>query len=682
MSLDPPRPCSYDLARPFAEVTRLRVPLWHVTIDERHDFVTTLHPALPEFTQPQSEFALLGLPKPLVSGLERQGITAPFPIQRAAIPDILAGNDVLGRGQTGSGKTLAFGLPMMVRISGDKARPKRPRAIILVPTRELALQVNDALEPLGRGLSLRMKTVVGGMSMGKQIEALRRGVEVVVATPGRLTDLMRQGECYLDDVQVTVLDEADHMCDLGFFPVVSSILEETPADGQRLLFSATLDGDVDKLVERFLKDPVTHSLDPATSSVDTMEHHLVQVRRDDKIDVTAEIANREGRTILFVRTQHGVDRVVKQLARVGVKAGGLHGGKRQNQRTRILGEFREGNVQVLVCTDVAARGIHVDDVSLVLHVDPPSDHKSYLHRGGRTARAGERGSVLTLVMPNERRSTESMARKAGIQAERHRVAPGDPVLAEIAGARQPSGESIPVWEPDVRKPLRARRENAHGDDSPRSERPRRGYDGSRRPRRFDGPRDDRRFDGPRGERRFDGPREERRFDGPRDERRSDGPRDDRRFDGPRERRFDGPRDERRFDGPRGERRFEGPREERRFDGPRDDRRFDGPRDDRRVDGPRPERHFDGPRGERRFDGPRSSERRFDGPRPERRFDGPRSERRFDGPRPERRFDGPRPERRFEGPRSERRFDGPRERGSAERRPRWTGEERRTRRSGA
>lgn len=425
-----------------------------------------------------SEFTLLGLPNPLVAGLARLGITSPFPIQSAAIPDILAGHDVLGRGQTGSGKTLAFGLPAMTRIAGEKALPKRPRAIILVPTRELALQVADALEPLGRGLGLRTRTVVGGMSMGKQIDALRRGVEIVVATPGRLTDLMEQGECSLQDVQVSVLDEADHMCDLGFFPVVAAILDRTPADGQRLLFSATLDGDVDKLVRRFLTAPITHSMDPATSSVETMEHHVVQVHRDDKVDVTAEIANREGRTILFVRTQHGVDRVVKQLARVGVRAGGLHGGKRQNQRTRILGAFREGNVKVLVCTDVAARGIHVDDVSLVLHVDPPMDHKSYLHRGGRTARAGERGSVVTLVMPNERRSTDSMTRRAGIDPSRHRVAPGDPILAEIAGARRPSGESIPVWEPDVHKPLRPKRDD-------------RGSGGERRPRRFG----DRRRDG-------------------------------------------------------------------------------------------------------------------------------------------------------------------------------------------
>ncbi|MEV0196848.1 DEAD/DEAH box helicase [Nonomuraea sp. NPDC050691] len=438
-----------------------------------------------------SGFELLGLPKPLVAGLARQGIDSPFPIQTATIPDVLTGADVLGRGQTGSGKTLAFGLPTMARLAGVRPAPGRPRAMILVPTRELALQVHDALEPLGRGLGLRMKVVVGGMSMGKQIEALRRGVDIVIATPGRLGDLIRQGECSLADVEVSVLDEADHMCDLGFFPVVTELLAQTSPDGQRLLFSATLDGDVDKLVQRFLKDPITHSVAPATSPVDTMEHHVMQVSRDDKFDVTAEIANREGRTIIFVRTQHGVDRLCKQLARVGVKAGGLHGGKRQNQRTRILAEFREGSVNVLVCTDVAARGIHVDNISLVLHVDPPQDHKSYLHRGGRTARAGEKGTVVTLVLPNERRSTDQLTRRAGIHPFRLKATPGHPRVAEVTGARVPSGEAIPVWEPDVRKPLRPRRDHGHGggNGERRGRRGRRDFgrdgDGDRRPRRHD-----------------------------------------------------------------------------------------------------------------------------------------------------------------------------------------------------
>ncbi|TMR22186.1 DEAD/DEAH box helicase [Nonomuraea turkmeniaca] len=457
------------------------------SFDESAPDSITSGPTAEAASQPgPSEFELLGLPKPLVSGLARQGIDSPFPIQSATIPDVLAGHDVLGRGQTGSGKTLAFGLPTMARLAGARPAPGRPRAMILVPTRELALQVHDAIEPLGRGLGLRMKVIVGGMSMGKQIEALRRGVDVVIATPGRLGDLIRQGECSLSDVEVSVLDEADHMCDLGFFPVVTELLAQTPADGQRLLFSATLDGDVDKLVQRFLKNPITHSVAPATSPVDTMEHHVMQITRDDKFDVIAEIANREGRTIIFVRTQHGVDRLCKQLARVGVKAGGLHGGKRQNQRTRILAEFREGSVNVLVCTDVAARGIHVDNISLVLHVDPPQDHKSYLHRGGRTARAGEKGTVVTLVLPNERRSTDALTRRAGIHPFRLKATPGHPRIAEVTGARTPSGEAIPVWEPDVRKPLRPRREGGgQGGSERRGRRGRRDFDGDRRPRRHE-----------------------------------------------------------------------------------------------------------------------------------------------------------------------------------------------------
>ncbi|MDA0632908.1 DEAD/DEAH box helicase [Nonomuraea sp. MCN248] len=551
-----------------------------------------LDAVLPETTPEQgpSEFELLGLPKPLVNGLARQGIDSPFPIQSAAIPDVLAGADVLGRGQTGSGKTLAFGLPMMARIAGVRPAPGRPRAMVLVPTRELALQVHDALEPLGRGLGLRMKVVVGGMSMGKQIEALRRGVDIVIATPGRLGDLIRQGECSLEDIEVSVLDEADHMCDLGFFPVVTELLAQTPPGGQRLLFSATLDGDVDKLVQRFLKDPVSHSVAPATSPVDTMEHHVLQVTRDDKFDITAEIANREGRTIIFVRTQHGVDRLCKQLARVGVKAGGLHGGKRQNQRTRILAEFREGSVNVLVCTDVAARGIHVDNISLVLHVDPPQDSKSYLHRGGRTARAGEKGTVVTLVLPNERRSTESLTRRAGIHPFRLKATPGHPRVAEVTGARTPSGESIPVWEPDVRKPLRPRRDGRDNHGA-RTRRPRRDYDGERRPRRhdegFSGPRREEGFSGPRREDGFSGPRREEGFSGPR--RHEDGFSGRRRYEGG-DRPF---RDDRRHGGDREPRTFG---EDRRDNGFRSEQR--GYRSD-----DRPFRDGDRPRGGYRDDRP-------------------------------------------------------------------------------
>ncbi len=389
-------------------------------------------------------FAELGVPEQLVSALDRRGITAPFPIQAACMPDALEGHDVLGRGQTGSGKTLAFGLPLLARIAGEPAAPKRPRALILVPTRELAMQVQDALAPLGRSLGLHAKTVVGGMSMAKQIQSLRRGVDLLVATPGRLTDLIERGCCSLQDVMITVLDEADHMCDLGFMPAVSKLLDQIPNDGQRLLFSATLDGDVDKLVRRYLHNPVTHSVAPAAAPVETMDHHLFIVDRAEKSDVIAEVAGREGRTIMFVRTKHGVDTLTKRLARVGVRAGALHGGKTQAARTRTLAEFREGKVAVLIATDVAARGIHVDDVTLVVHVDPAADHKDYLHRAGRTARAGERGTVATLVAHNEVRNTERMMRRAGVRALRSKVSMGDDALIRITGATPPSGVPVEV----------------------------------------------------------------------------------------------------------------------------------------------------------------------------------------------------------------------------------------------
>ncbi|MBC6468492.1 DEAD/DEAH box helicase [Actinomadura alba] len=393
-------------------------------------------------------FAQLGLPAPLVSALSRQGIESPFPIQEACIPDVLAGRDVLGRGKTGSGKTLAFGLPLLALIAGQKAAPKRPRALILVPTRELAMQVQTNLEPLGRSVGLRFKTVIGQTSMPRQIDALRRGVEVLVATPGRLKDLLRQGACDLGDIAVTVLDEADHMADMGFLPDVTDILDQVRPDGQRLLFSATLDKDVDVLVRRYLNDPVTHAIGPVDESVDTMDHHLLLVAPRDKNTITAEIANREGRTILFARTKHGVDRLAKQLAQVGVRAGALHGGKSQNLRTRTLAEFREGSISVLVATDVAARGIHVDDVSLVVHIDPPADHKDYMHRAGRTARAGESGTVVTLVLPHQVRATAAMTRRAGIDPTRTKVMAGDDKLVRLTGARPPSGE--PITEPIIR----------------------------------------------------------------------------------------------------------------------------------------------------------------------------------------------------------------------------------------
>ncbi|MEV6373880.1 DEAD/DEAH box helicase [Micromonospora musae] len=515
------------------------------------------------------DFAALGLPQPLVRALARQGITTPFEIQRATVPDALAGRDVLGRGQTGSGKTLAFGLPLLARVAaGDRARPLHPRALVLVPTRELAMQVNDALLPLGKAVGVFLKTAVGGVPYDRQIDALRRGVEIIVATPGRLGDLIERGVCRLDDVETTVLDEADQMADMGFLPEVTELLAKTPAGGQRLLFSATLDGDVDTLVKRFMTDPVTHSTAPPTAAVSTMDHHVLLIPPQDKFPVVASIAARKGRTMVFARTQLGVDRLVGQLAAVGVRAGGLHGGKTQRMRTRTLAEFREGRTNVLVATDVAARGIHVDGVSLVLHVDPPKDPKDYLHRAGRTARAGESGAVATLVLPKQRRTTLAMLEKAGVEPAETRVRVGDATLAELTGAREPSG--VPVRE----EPEEPRRSGARSGGQ----------------RRF-GDRPERRFGERGGERRYG--------DRPRGERRSDG-RDDRAG----YRTTDGPRDERRYgDRPQGDR---GYGERRHGDRPQGDRGYGERRHGDRPQGERDERRFgdrpqgDRPYGERRY----------------------------------------------------------------------------------
>jgi superfamily II DNA/RNA helicase len=419
-------------------------------------------------------FADLGLPTPLVRALARAEITTPFPIQAVTIPDAVAGRDVLGRGQTGSGKTLAFGLPMLTRLSaGRRSAPHRPKGLILVPTRELAMQVNDALTPLARAVGLFTKTAFGGAPYSTQIQALERGVDVLVATPGRLGDLIEKGVCSLDAVEISVLDEADQMADMGFLPDVTELLAQTPAGAQRLLFSATLDGDVDTLVKRFMTDPVTHEVDSAQASVDTMSHHALLIPPRDKFAILADIANRHGRTILFVKTQLAVDRLVEQLAEVGVRAGGLHGGKTQRVRTRTLAEFREGRNDVLVATNVAARGIHVDDVSLVVHVDPPKDAKDYLHRAGRTARAGESGAVVTLVLPRQRAATFGMLEKAGVEPVRTNVIAGAPALADVTGARPVSGK--PVIERPADRPHRGDRPHRQGD--------RAGHPGERHPER-------------------------------------------------------------------------------------------------------------------------------------------------------------------------------------------------------
>ncbi len=428
------RPNRQGSARPAPRRSKSRT-FAPVVVEE---FVSTL----PE--GPLPSFAELGLRRELIQQLARNGINEPFPIQAATIPDALARRDVLGRGQTGSGKTLAFGLPMLSILAGRKAEVMRPLGLILVPTRELAMQVHEALEPLGRSVGLRMKVTVGGTSFPKQVDALRRGVEILVATPGRLADLIRQGTCSLENVEIAILDEADHMADMGFLPAVSELLDMVKPGGQRLLFSATLDRGVDGLVRKYLDNPVTHSVAPSTASVDTMDHHLLLVAHDDKTAVTTEIAGRSGRTIMFVRTKHGADRLTTHLRAKGVPAGVLHGGRSQNARTKTLAEFREGSVPVLVATDVAARGIHVDDIGLVVHVDPPADPKDYLHRAGRTARAGETGTVVTLVLPHQEREVDSLARAAGVTAERTRVRPGDAELTALTGSRVPSGVPLPA----------------------------------------------------------------------------------------------------------------------------------------------------------------------------------------------------------------------------------------------
>ncbi len=382
-------------------------------------------------------FAELGLPDALVTTLARRGMSAPFAIQVRALPDALAGRDVLGRGQTGSGKTLAFGLPLLTRLVGGRRAPGRPRALVLVPTRELAQQVHDALAPLSQPLDLKMCTVYGGASMGRQIDQLRRGIDVVVATPGRLQDLIDQGECDLGQIEITVLDEADHMADLGFLPAVTALLDRTPADSQRLLFSATLDRGVDRLVRTFLRDPAMHAVASSASPVDAMDHQVFAVTHSAKTDIAAEIATRPARTLFFVRTKHGADRLATQLRMMGVEAAAIHGNLTQGARKKALDDFSTGHARVLVATDVAARGIHVDDVDLVVHYDPPADHKDYLHRSGRTARAGNTGTVISFVLSDQVRDHQRMRERAGVEANAVAVVPGHPAVRAVAESGEP-----------------------------------------------------------------------------------------------------------------------------------------------------------------------------------------------------------------------------------------------------
>jgi superfamily II DNA/RNA helicase len=397
------------------------------------------------------------MPAGLLKTLASQGVTTPFPIQAATLPNSLAGRDLLGRGRTGSGKTLAFGLALLARTAGLRAQPKSPLALVLVPTRELAQQVADALAPYATAVNLRLATVVGGLSITKQAGELRRGAEVLVATPGRLGDLVERGDCVLDSVRITVLDEADQMTDMGFLPQITKLIRQVRPDGQRMLFSATLDRNIDRLVQQFLTDPVVHSVDPSAGAVTTMEHHVLHVQDEtDKKAVTTRIAARDGRVILFLDTKRSADRLAKRLLSVGVRAAALHGGRSQPQRTRTLEQFKNGQVTALVATNVAARGIHIDDLDLVVNVDPPTDHKDYLHRGGRTARAGGSGSVVTLVLPDQKRDVTRLMSDAGIRPRTARVTSSDAELATITGAREPSGVAVTIEVPPPATPAASR----------------------------------------------------------------------------------------------------------------------------------------------------------------------------------------------------------------------------------
>jgi superfamily II DNA/RNA helicase len=391
-------------------------------------------------------FESLGVPERLSRILTDSGITAPFPIQTSTLPDTLGGRDVLGRGKTGSGKTLAFTIPLVARLAGGNRRPSKPTGLVLAPTRELATQITAVIEPLAAALGMNVTTIFGGVSQSRQVSALRAGVDIVVACPGRLEDLMKQRHIALDAVQITVLDEADHMADLGFLPGVTRILAATPTGGQRLLFSATLDNGVDKLVNRFLRNPVTHSVDEIDAPPVAMTHHVFHVSGAlEKTQLVHRLASGTGRRILFMRTKHQARKLAKQLTDAGVPSVDLHGNLSQPARDRNLALFSSGDARVLVATDIAARGVHVDDVELVVHVDPPVEHKAYLHRSGRTARAGSAGDVVTVVLPEQRRDTQQLLRKAGISAQPQQV------RADSASVLELVGEIAPHREPPVRQ---------------------------------------------------------------------------------------------------------------------------------------------------------------------------------------------------------------------------------------
>ena len=400
--------------------------------------VAAVPPAAPDRPL-ATDFSSLGVPAPLVQALGRMGVTAPFPIQSSTLPDSLAGRDVLGRGKTGSGKTIAFALPAVARLAASRS-PRtavRPRALVLVPTRELANQVAETMLPLARAMSLNLTTIFGGVGQGPQVSALRNGVDIVVACPGRLEDLMQQGHCRLDRIEVTVLDEADHMADLGFLPGVKRILSATPMGTQRLLFSATLDNGIDVLVRQFLDRPVVHSVDPAVAPVSTMTHHVLAVLPEHKQGVVRHLASGLDRTLLFTRTKHGAKKLAKVLTASGIPSVELHGNLSQNARERNLEAFTDGSARVLVATDIAARGIHVDDIALVVHVDPPAEHKAYLHRSGRTARAGAEGVVVTVMTPDQAADIRALAKAANIRPTVTPVQPGHDLIDQLVGPSAP-----------------------------------------------------------------------------------------------------------------------------------------------------------------------------------------------------------------------------------------------------
>jgi superfamily II DNA/RNA helicase len=393
-------------------------------------------------------FEALGVPAPIIAALMKAGCPTPFPIQAATLPSSLAGRDVLGRARTGSGKTVAFAVPTVVTLSTSEKvrRPNFPRALVLVPTRELAAQVAAVLRPIASAMGLRVAVIHGGVSQNPQVAALRAGVDVLIACPGRLEDLAQQGHCKLGAVEVSVLDEADHLADLGFLPAVKRILDQTPAGGQRMLFSATLDRAVDTLVRRYLTNPVTHSVDSADATPPDLEHHAFTVTLEDKAAVVRELASGKERSLLFTRTKHAAKKLAKDLSARGIPAVDLHGNLSQPQRDRNLAAFADGSVRVLVATDIAARGIHVDDVALVVHVDPPTEHKAYQHRSGRTARAGAKGAVVTVILPDQARDVATMIRQAGIRPASARIAPG---AAETAALTGPFAEPVYLPAPAV-----------------------------------------------------------------------------------------------------------------------------------------------------------------------------------------------------------------------------------------